>query len=43
MLELNRETRVTFVLVTHDEELACHAHRRLRMKDGQFEDGSGLV
>ena len=43
MLELNRETGVTFVLVTHDEELACHAHRRLRMRDGQFEDGSALV
>jgi lipoprotein-releasing system ATP-binding protein len=43
MLELNRELGLTFVLVTHDEELARHAHRRLRMRDGQFEDGAGLV
>ncbi len=43
ILDLNRETSVTFVLVTHDEELAQHAHRRLRMRDGKFEDGSGLV
>ena len=41
ILELNREMGVTFVLVTHDEELARHAHRRLRMRDGQFEDGQG--
>jgi len=43
MLELNKELGATFVLVTHDEELARHAHRRLRMRDGQFEDGTGLV
>ena len=46
ILELNRETAATFVLVTHDEELARHAHRRLRMRDGKFEDGDepgGLV
>jgi lipoprotein-releasing system ATP-binding protein len=36
-----RETAATFVLVTHDEELARHAHRRLRMRDGKFEDGDG--
>jgi lipoprotein-releasing system ATP-binding protein len=41
ILELNRETAATFVLVTHDEELARHAHRRLRMRDGKFEDGDG--
>jgi lipoprotein-releasing system ATP-binding protein len=43
ILELNRETGITVVLVTHDEELARSAHRRLRMRDGKFEDGDGLV
>lgn len=43
ILELNRETGITFILVTHDEELAQHAHRRLRMRDGKFEDGNNLV
>jgi lipoprotein-releasing system ATP-binding protein len=43
MLELNRDLGVAFVLVTHDEELARHAHRRLRMRDGQFEDCARLV
>ena len=37
ILELNQEMGATFVLVTHDEELARHAHRQLRMRDGQFE------
>jgi len=43
ILELNRETGVTVVLVTHDEDLARHAHRRLRMRDGKFQDGTDLV
>ena len=43
ILELNRETHIAFVLVTHDEGLASLAHRRLRMRDGKFEDGAGLV
>ncbi len=43
ILELNRETGITFILVTHDEELAQHAHRQLRMRDGKFEDENGLV
>ena len=37
ILELNRETNISFVLVTHDESLASLAHRRLRMVDGLFE------
>ncbi len=36
ILDLNRETRVSFVMVTHDEELAALAVRQLRMVDGLF-------
>ncbi len=35
--ELNRKTGVSFVLVTHDHDLAGLAHRRMHMKDGRFE------
>ncbi|MBI4584306.1 MAG: ABC transporter ATP-binding protein [Planctomycetes bacterium] len=38
VLELNRQTGTSFVLVTHDHDLAALAHRRLHMKDGRFED-----
>jgi lipoprotein-releasing system ATP-binding protein len=34
--ELNDLTNVSFILVTHDEELARLAHRRLVMRDGVF-------
>jgi lipoprotein-releasing system ATP-binding protein len=36
ILELNKMTSVSFILVTHDEGLANLAHRRLIMKDGVF-------
>lgn len=36
ILDLNRDTGVSFVLVTHDEDLASLAHRRLSMVDGLF-------
>lgn len=39
ILELNRETGTSFVIVTHDESLAQLAQRRLQMVDGLFREG----
>ncbi len=36
LIDLNRTTDVSFVLVTHDEDLARLSHRRLVMRDGLF-------
>jgi len=36
IVELNRETGKTFVIVTHDEDTAKLAHRRLRLEDGRL-------
>lgn len=33
---LNRELGLTFVMITHDEEVASIAHRRFRMYDGEL-------
>jgi len=35
MLRMNRERETTFVIVTHDVELAGRARRMIRLKDGQ--------
>jgi putative ABC transport system ATP-binding protein len=34
---LNRENNQTFVLVTHAREVAAHARRIIRMRDGEIE------
>lgn len=41
MLELNETTGASFILVTHDENLAARAHRQLHMVDGLFEGAAG--
>ncbi|MFZ5905877.1 MAG: ABC transporter ATP-binding protein [Nitrospirota bacterium] len=38
--DLNREQGVTFVIVTHNENLAQRCHRILKMVDGRVVDGS---
>jgi len=39
IVELSRETRKTFVVVTHDPDVARLADCRLRLVDGRFVDG----
>lgn len=36
LLKLNRDEGATLVLVTHDQELASHADRRIVLKDGRI-------
>jgi putative ABC transport system ATP-binding protein len=39
IVQLNRDHRQTFVIVTHDERVAARCHRTVRMKDGVIVDG----
>jgi ABC-type lipoprotein export system ATPase subunit len=39
IVSLSRQTRKTFVIVTHDESTAKLAHRVLYMEDGLLRDG----
>jgi predicted ABC-type transport system involved in lysophospholipase L1 biosynthesis ATPase subunit len=40
LLRLRGEHRVTLVMVTHDQELARHGTRIIRIKDGQIVAGN---
>lgn len=37
LLKLNRDTGTTLVMVTHDEQLAAKAHRRIELVDGRID------
>jgi putative ABC transport system ATP-binding protein len=36
--ELNRREGLTILLITHEQDVASHARRRLTMRDGRLED-----
>ncbi len=36
--ELNRNARLTIIMVTHNQELARHANRLFEMRDGQIHE-----
>ncbi|HEV8502178.1 MAG TPA: macrolide ABC transporter ATP-binding protein, partial [Casimicrobiaceae bacterium] len=35
--DLNRRVGITIVLVTHEPDIAAHAHRAIHIRDGQVE------
>jgi len=41
LFELNQEHGITLVIVTHDEDLAARAGRRIYLRDGRIVDGLG--
>ena len=41
IFSLNREHATTILLVTHDEAVAAHCHRRLHLAAGRLQDDSG--
>ncbi|HKB15951.1 MAG TPA: hypothetical protein VKF62_07785, partial [Planctomycetota bacterium] len=42
LLALNRESGKTFVIATHNPELARRCPRRVRIEDGKILDGAGV-
>lgn len=40
LAELNEEEKITIILVTHDQNVAARAKRRVLLKDGQIENDS---
>ncbi|EIT87131.1 ABC transporter (ATP-binding protein) [Fictibacillus macauensis ZFHKF-1] len=38
--QLNREENITFLIITHDEEVANIAHRKITISDGRLVEGS---
>ncbi|GAA2079264.1 ABC transporter ATP-binding protein [Microbacterium hatanonis] len=43
LFSLNRETGITLIVVTHDEELAARCDRRILIRDGLLVDESAAV
>ncbi|MBI5188133.1 MAG: ATP-binding cassette domain-containing protein, partial [Nitrospirae bacterium] len=41
LINLNKEKRITFVIVTHNETLSNHCHRVLKMVDGRIVASAG--
>ena len=41
--QLNRESGITIVLVTHEADVALHAKRLVRFKDGQIQEDRSIV
>jgi putative ABC transport system ATP-binding protein len=40
--DLNEKEGMTVVMVTHEEDIAAYAHRRIRFRDGHIESDSGV-
>ncbi len=43
LVRLNEEHHQTFVIVTHAEEIGAMTHRIVTMRDGEIEDGDGVI
>ena len=43
LAQLREEAGVTIIVATHDDEVAVHASRRIRMRDGKIVDGESML